>query len=193
MSLVILGGTFNPVHIGHLFLAEEVLTQFGFEKVLLIPSNRPAHKNIEGQITSEQRLDMLRLAVESTPWCVVEPCEIIRGGISYSIDTVRCVLQKYPKQNKPALVIGDDLFEGFMTWKDAPELIQMSRLLVAHRLYSHQLQFKTEHEYINNKILPVSSSEIRQRVSEGKVFRHLVPKNVFEYISDHKLYTGVSS
>jgi nicotinate-nucleotide adenylyltransferase len=183
---VIIGGTFNPVHIGHLMLAEEVRIQEGFEKVVFVPSNKPAHKIVDGT-SVDQRLAMLRLAVQGYE-VILETCELAREGISYSIDTVRYVREHYPLTGRPALVLGDDLFESFSTWKDADELSRQAELLVAHRKYSQVLTSQWPHRYLNNKLIDVSSTEIRQRVRQGLAWKALVPPAVAEYIERLRLY-----
>lgn len=188
MRTVIIGGTFNPVHIGHLFLAEEIRLLGHYQRILFIPSNKPAHKKVAGEVTPHQRMEMLRLAVENLPYIQIEACEIIRGGISYSIDTVRCVYKSYDLEGRPGLLIGDDLFESFHTWKDASELQELADIVVAHRLYPHRLDLDFRHVYIENKILPLSSSEIRERVRCGQAYRHLVPESVYRFIEDNGLY-----
>jgi len=185
---VIIGGTFNPVHMGHLFLAEEIRITEHYDRILLIPSSAPAHKEVKGNVTTAQRLEMLQLAVENLPGLELDPCEISRGGISYSIDTVRAVRASMDLSEKPTLVIGDDLFESFHTWKDADELVRLCDLLVAHRKYAERLDSPYPHRYLENKIIPLSSSELRQRISQGLAYRHLVPEAVFRYIEEHKLY-----
>ena len=186
MRTVVIGGTFNPVHIGHLMLAEEVRLQEGFERVVFVPSNKPAHKIVDGT-TVAQRLDMLRLAVQGYD-VVLETCELARDGISYSIDTVRYVLQHYPLTGRPALVLGDDLFSSFGTWKDAEELSTLAELLVAHRQFEHEVPGEWPHRYLGNKLLDVSSTEIRRRVRAGQAWRALVPPAVAGYIEQHRLY-----
>lgn len=188
MKTVIIGGTFNPVHIGHLFLAEEVRLQTSCERVLLVPSFLPAHKRIDSGVTAEDRLEMLRLAVEPLEGIQVEDCEIRRGGISYSIDTVRTVYRHLQPQDRLGLVIGDDLFETFPTWKDHTALLDLCDLFVAHRLYEKELSFSLPHNYLKNKILPLSSSEIRTRIADRAAFRHLVPEPVYAYIQSRGLY-----
>lgn len=186
MKTLIVGGTFNPVHVGHLMLAEEARLQEGFERVLFIPSNKPAHKIVDGT-TALQRLEMLRLAVQGFS-VDVETCELAREGISYSIDTVRYVRDHYRLDRPPALVLGDDLFESFSTWKDAQELSELAELVVAHRKYADRLVSSFPHRYLNNKLLDISSTEIRDRVRRGMAWRALVPTAVAEYIESHQLY-----
>lgn len=186
MRTVIIGGTFNPVHIGHLMLAEEVRLQEGFEQVVFVPSNKPAHKVVNGT-TVDQRLAMLRLALAGYQ-VTIETCELAREGISYSIDTVRYVLDHYELSGRPALVLGDDLFASFDTWKDAAELSRIAELLVAHRTSAGRLTSVWPHRYLENKLLDVSSTEVRQRVAAGEAWRALVPPAVAAYIEDHGLY-----
>lgn len=186
MRTVIIGGTFNPVHVGHLLLAEEVRVQEGFDQVVFVPSNKPAHKVVDGTTVS-QRLEMLQLAVAGYN-VVLETCELARDGISYSIDTVRYVLAHYRLKGRPALVLGDDLFESFATWKDAAELANLAELLVAHRKYAGQIDSSWPHRYLDNKLVDVSSTEIRERVRSGRAWRSLVPPAVATYIETHHLY-----
>jgi len=183
---VIIGGTFNPVHIGHLMLAEEARVQERFDRVVFVPSNKPAHKNVDGT-TVGQRLDMLKLAVQDSE-VVLETCEMAREGISYSIDTVRYILEHYELSGRPALVLGDDLFESFASWKDAEELSRLSDLLVAHRKYPGNLNSGWPHRYLSNKLIDVSSTEIRSRIRSGMAWKALVPPAVASYIETHHLY-----
>lgn len=191
MKTVIIGGTFNPVHVGHLMLAEEVRLQEGYDRVVFVPSNKPAHKVVDGT-TVDQRLAMLKLAVAGYD-VVLETCELARDGISYSIDTVRYVREHYELTGRPALVLGDDLFESFSTWRDADELARLAELLVAHRRYPHNLTSPYPHRYLNNKLIDLSSTEIRERVRSGRAWRALVPPAVASYIETHGLYLGNSA
>ncbi len=186
MKTLIIGGTFNPLHIGHLFLAEEAVHQEGFERVLFVPSHKPAHKVIEGT-TPEQRLEMLRLGLVGTPW-LIETCELYRDGVSYSIDTVRCVLSQYSLSTKPTLLLGDDLFESFHTWKDAAELAGLVELLVARRHHAKPLTSVWPHKVLDNKLIELSSTEIRHRVQNGRAWRALVTPSIAAYIDQNSLY-----
>ncbi|MDC7124368.1 MAG: nicotinate-nicotinamide nucleotide adenylyltransferase, partial [Spirochaetales bacterium] len=111
IDTVIMGGTFNPVHIGHLHLSEEIRKMFQPERIIIVPSNISAHKKDMDVLSAVHRLEMLKLATEKTD-IIVEECELERLGVSYTIDTVKYIRDKYKLKTKPGLVIGDDLAEG---------------------------------------------------------------------------------
>jgi len=183
-----LGGTFNPVHLGHLYLADDVRLSYDYEKIVFVPANIPAHKEIEEEIGTEQRIEMLKLAVESIPQFVVDTCEIVRGGISYTIDTIRHLASKYNTKEKIGVIIGDDLLEGFSDWKDPDQICKLATLIVAHRNRSSRVSFSYPHQYIDNIVFPLSSSDIRKRIMDGKSVRFLLPDAVWRYIEEHRLY-----
>jgi nicotinate-nucleotide adenylyltransferase len=188
MTLAIFGGTFNPVHVGHLFLAEEVRRRLRYDVVLFVPAYIPVHKEVEIEVGAEHRLAMLEIAVASNPGFRVDDCELRRGGPSYTIDTVREVLERHSVDGKPGLIIGDDLVEGFGSWKDASLLAEMVQLIVGHRTSAEDVQMDFPCVYVDNSLLPVSSSQIRERLGRGEPVRHLVPEAVREYILRHGLY-----
>ncbi len=188
MKTVILGGTFNPPHIGHLFLAEEIARQFGYERVLIVPSFRPSHKEVEGEVSPRDRWEMVVRSCEDSDILVPDDCEIVRGGISYSIDTVESVLKRGDVTGKPGLIIGDDLFRSFPTWKNSGRLLELCDLIVAHRESPQRLDYPYPHRYADNIILPISSTDIRRRVRSGRPWRWLVPPGVYRYIEAKRLY-----
>jgi nicotinate-nucleotide adenylyltransferase len=187
MKAAIIGGTFNPIHIGHLFVAEEVLNELNYEKIIFIPANIPPHKTIAVKINVQQRIKMIKYALKPYKNYIYDECEIDRGGISYTVDTVDYIKKKY-KIEKLGYILGDDLVKEFYTWKNATELSERADLIVVHRLYKEELDFKYKHKYINNYILRISSSEIRSRIASGKSVRFLLTKDVFNYININKLY-----
>jgi len=188
VTIAVLGGAFNPIHNGHLFLAEELVREAGFSQVIFVPSNISAHKQMAPGATAEDRLEMCRLAVSSCPYFIVDDCELRRGGVSYMIDTIIELEAHYRVKDKLTLVLGDDLVEGFANWKEATELARRTRLLVVRRLQLEFPKFNFEHDCFANRLFPLSSSEIRQRLKEGRAVRFLLPEKVYEYIEDRGLY-----
>lgn len=187
MKAAVIGGTFNPIHIGHLLLAEEVLNEFDYEKIIFVPANIPPHKTIKNNIDKKHRLKMTKFAVKNSRDFIMDPCEIERGGISYTIDTVKYISEKY-NINKPGYILGDDLIKDFYTWRDAEKLSSIADLIVARRKYKENINFKYKHKNLNNLMLPISSSEIRKRIILGKPVRFLLTKDVLNYINKNNLY-----
>jgi nicotinate-nucleotide adenylyltransferase len=189
VKTVILGGTYNPVHIGHLYLAEEVRQQFGYEQVIFIPSNIPAHKDNDPCTDPEHRLEMLNAATEKSD-IIVDDCEIRRGGISYTYKTLEDLRGRYSIEGTPGMVIGDDLVKGLPEWKRWDFLHSKIDLIIAHRLYRERVECEYSHRYVDNLVLPISSRDIRTRVMKGKAFRYLVPEAVYTIIMREGLYLG---
>jgi nicotinate-nucleotide adenylyltransferase len=192
VRIAILGGSFNPVHIAHLALAESVHCALGYDLVLLVPASIPPHKALASGATAEDRIAMLKLAIADASFLVVEECEIDRGGVSYTIDTVSYLEEKYRDrlEGKIGLVIGEDLVAGFDTWKDAPVLAERTDVIVARRPSKgdRPATFPYRHAALDNALLPISSSSIREAVRHGKGWRYLVPDGVYRYIVEHTLY-----
>ena len=188
MKAAIFGGTFNPVHIGHLFIADEVLKTLAYDTVFFVPANIPAHKAMTGGIGTADRLRMLEAAVEPYSEFKVETCEIDRGGVSFSIDTVRHMIGAHGLSAKPGFILGDDLIEGFPKWKNADRLADESNLIVARRGSEAHRPFPYPHLYIRNPLLTISSSMVRERIRKGIAYRFLVPHSVWIYIESKGLY-----
>ena len=190
MDTIIIGGSFNPLHIGHLYLAEEAYVQFRCRSVYLVPSNISAHKTDKTAIEPDIRLEMVRRVIEDIPWLHLEDCEIKRGGVSYSIDTVKEMKEKYELNEKPGLVVGDDLIKDFHMWKDYASLLEEVQLIVAHRRYKREIEVPYPHCYLDNTVIPISSSTIREHIKKGLAFRFLIPERVYTFIQTNNLYSS---
>ena len=188
MKFALLGGTFNPIHNGHLFIAEEVLLSLGYDRIIFIPAYKPAHKSIDQKDDPEKRLAMARLALEGRKEFILEDCEIRRQGTSYTMETIDYILDTYPVEGKPGLIIGDDLVAGFSEWKMVDRLRSTVKIIIAHRKKKEKIPFSGDHQYVDNFLLPVSSSEIRRRIRERQAFRYLLPECVYEYICRENTY-----
>lgn len=129
----ILGGTFNPVHLGHLVAAEEVGEEFALERVCLIPGNLPSHKGHDEVIPAFHRLKMAQLAAASNPRLEVLALEIERGGVSYTIETLGSLSRIYPEGTEFYFIVGQDVFKDIATWRDVPGLFRSTHFVVVQR------------------------------------------------------------
>ena len=183
----VLGGTFNPIHIGHLMIAQIVLEKFGLDKVIFVPAYLPPHKSGRNLIAAEHRLRMVRLAIRGNRHFEVSAFEIVKGGKSYSVDTVQYFRRRYPGV-KLCFIIGSDHIAKLHTWKNIQDIVKIVSFIAVYRP-----GFKTIRSQIRVKsmIIPsvhTSSSDIRRRLVAGKTVKHLIPENVLRYIRKHKLY-----
>jgi len=188
---IIIGGTFNPVHIGHMHLAEEAAREFDAERVFIVPSYLPAHKDSKKILSPLHRLAMLEIACRNTNM-TIETCEIERGGISYSIDTIRYIRKKYNLSDRPGLLIGDDLSAKFYKWKNPDEIASEAKIIIAFRDFAEDNGFPYEYRRLDNLMINISSSGIRKRIHDGRACRYLMPGGVYEYIVENKLYGEVN-
>ncbi|AGT27725.1 nicotinate (nicotinamide) nucleotide adenylyltransferase [Borrelia miyamotoi] len=186
MRIAILGGTYNPVHIGHMFLAKEIEHFLNVDKIIFIPTHKPVHKRIES-ISVKDRIEMLKLAIQHESKMFVDECDIVNGGITYTVDTIACIKNKYI-YDEIYLIIGDDLFKDFDSWKNPEVIVESVNLVIVHRIYNEEIISQFKHTYINNKIFPISSSEIRSRIEKGLPVDYLLPFDVLQYIKNNNLY-----
>lgn len=185
MKIGILGGTFNPPHIGHLILAQEVKQELNLDKILFIPTNIPPHKNRD-KVDARRRLNMVRLAVKGNDCFEVFDAEIKRGGVSYTIDTVEGLKKKFLKDDF-YLIIGSDLANNLSTWKNSDELKKLIKIAVVRR-EKYPLNRKDNFIVLDITQIDISSSQIRELVHKGCAIKYLVRDNVAEYIRKHNLY-----
>lgn len=182
----ILGGNFNPVHVAHLVVADQVQQQLGLDKVYLMPTCLPPHVDPKKTIDSVHRLAMLELAVDGNPNLAVEPIELMRKGKSYTYDTMRILTQSNPDTDY-YFIIGGDMVEYLSTWYKIDSLVEMIHFVGVHRpSYGGESPYPII--WVDVPQMAISSSLIRQKVKLDNSFRYLVPESVRQYIQEKGLY-----
>lgn len=187
MRIAVLGGTFNPPHFGHLFFANEVRRELGYDKIIFVPSNLSAHKQNDQRITSRDRINMLELALKGCTWAEISDCDLKRGGVTRTIDTLEDIEKNYKFEGKPGFIIGDDLVEGFSNWK-SPDLVSKKSDIIVGCRSGSSFVLDYPHKVIHNRQFPLSSSEIRERVFNNIDIDFLLPRDVVSYIEKNGLY-----
>lgn len=189
MKIGLFGGTFDPVHLGHLQLAQSARIQFSLDKVIFVPASQPPHKQEIPFLTPAwDRYEMVRLAIEGNRSLELSDCELQRKGISYTFDTLCEFEKKYPAAEF-FLILGKDAFEGLDTWHRAAELKKKFRFLVAKRETSDVSASEGARvEWLQMPLCPISASGIRAAVGRGENVEDYLPPRVTQYILAHKLY-----
>lgn len=183
----ILGGTFNPVHIGHLAIADTVRDRLKLDHVIFIPSFWPPHKSRRGILSVELRLKMLRKAVESYPEYSVCDFEAKRQGKSFTINTIHYLKTIYPNA-KFYFIIGSDMLNGLSKWKSIDVLSQMMTFVAIQRKGFERVVTDYKVKFLPVLNLGISSSYIRQSIRKQYSVRHLLPENVYKFILKKNLY-----
>lgn len=218
MKIAVYGGSFNPIHCGHLTVADETLS-LGYDKVLFVPTFIAPHKQLSASVSPSSRLAMLEAAISDNPNFEVEPCEIQRGGVSYTIDTIRFLMDKYKGKidGKLGLVMGQEIAAEFYKWKEPDEIASLCDIIIASRqnlgdkrsvaaankprgdyiggvdangqfMDVDKKRFVWPYTELKNVIVPISSTDIRNRILQKKSWRYLLPQAVYEYIVTNRLY-----
>lgn len=196
----IVGGSFDPVHLGHLIVAQDALERLELTEVLFIPAAIPPHKKHVRQVAAEHRINMLKLVTEPDLRFTTSDIEIQRGGVSYTIDTVQTLQEQIPDAEW-TLIVGSDTLVDLHTWYRIDELLDLcnvatfvrpgeSRVDEIERKVGLPDRYKKrllEH-LVDAHQVDISSTEIRMRVAEGLGIRYLVPPEVEMYIYEHGLY-----
>lgn len=188
MKVGILGGTFNPIHIGHLILAEEAHFKLKLDKLVFVPSFMPPHKSSSEVISAKDRLEMVRLAVADNPAFEVSTFEIDSKKRSYSIDTLKEFRGIYGEDAQLCFITGSDSLKDLFSWKNINDIFKISKFIVANRPGYPIKDVPKEVDTVVITPIEVSSEDIRKRLTEGRSIRYLVPEKVRKYILDHKLY-----
>jgi nicotinate-nucleotide adenylyltransferase len=215
MKIGLFGGTFDPIHWGHLRSAEEVSETYGLDRVYFVPASIPPHKSGRTTTPARDRLKMVRLAVARNPRFAVSTVELARPGLSYSIDTIRQFSEKLGRSDSLYFIIGLDAFRDIGTWKDFKELFPLCNFIVTSRpgskerdplkgtgvavkkLFCYDFRRKNYRHRSGTRIyfieltdIAISASEIRALVLKGKSIRYLVPSAVEKYIKRRGLYAS---
>lgn len=213
MRIGIFGGTFNPIHLGHLRAAEEVRERFDLERVIFIAAAVPPHKEVEGGIRGEHRMEMVRVAISGNPYFSPSDIELKRPGKSYSIGTIKFFGERYGSDLEMFFILGMDAFLEIGTWKSFQELFSLCHFIVMTRpgfdkpssatilppeiadafvydegggRFIHRNGYSIYLQGVT--FLDISSTKIRERVSKGRSVRYLLPREVERYIKRHHFY-----
>ncbi|MDD5595321.1 MAG: nicotinate-nucleotide adenylyltransferase [Candidatus Omnitrophica bacterium] len=187
MKIGILGGTFNPIHLGHLILAEEVREKLGLDKVIFVPTFLPPHKDNSDIAQAIDRLKMIEIAIKANKYFIVSDVEIKRNGRSYTIDTINA-LKKVYANDELYFITGSDLLKYLEEWKDLNEIIKMVKFVVATRPGYPLEKIPSYISTVAIRAVDISAFEIRSCIKQNTSFRYLVPDGVFKYITKRKLY-----
>ena len=193
----IFGGTFNPIHFGHLMICEYLKEELGLDKVIFIPTGNPPHKSLD--VSAIDRYNMVKLAISSNPDFEISDIETNRVNLSYTVDTI-IELKKIYKNQKVFFLIGLDTLFQLKTWRKIEELSREIEFVVALRPkyidideINRELKFLRENygtivEIIHTPLYEISSTELRTRIRDEKSVRYLIPNNVVNYIKESGFY-----
>ncbi|QDU62767.1 Nicotinate-nucleotide adenylyltransferase [Planctomycetes bacterium Pan216] len=200
--LGILGGSFDPIHLGHLILGERAVESLSLDRLLFVPASIPPHKQDEHLSAADQRLELVQLAVAGNPNFEVSDIEMKRGGPSYTADTLEALTEDFPK-HELVLILGADMVMNLPTWHRPEQIVRLARIAAARRPDTTRIDFSsleglfspdqldwTASNLIEMPAIGISSTEIRERCAAGRSIRYLVPAPVDSYIRAHELYRG---
>ncbi|RCX16924.1 nicotinate-nucleotide adenylyltransferase [Anaerobacterium chartisolvens] len=195
----IAGGTFNPIHYGHLILAENVREIFHLDKVIFIPSGVPPHKNTLEVASARHRLNMVKLAVESNPFFDVSDMEIERAGYTYTVDTLLYLKNLYGEDSRLFFITGADVILDLHTWKDYRRVFTLCEFIATVRPGYEEEKFQNRLDFLKEEygaainlvkapLIEISSTAIRERIVCGKSIKYMVPEAVEGYVVENRLY-----
>jgi nicotinate-nucleotide adenylyltransferase len=188
----LIGGTFDPIHIGHLVIAEEALDRLALRTVVFVPAARPPHKREDAVTPVEDRLEMVRLAIEGNPRLSLSDIEARRPSLSYTIETVRELRATFGEEEL-LFIMGADSLVQFLTWKDPGGLLSTCTFVVVPRqgadVENVAPEVRARVRLLDMPLIGISSRDIRERVRLGRTIRYLVPAKVQAFIEKKKLYS----
>lgn len=191
------GGSFNPPHIGHLQLANAFIDELNLDRLLLIPAFVPPHKSGLNMAPPEHRLNMCRILESYNPKIRTSDIEILRGGSSYTVDTLKQLKKLYPN-SELFLIVGADMYMSLQSWRQPEEICSMAKICTVSRnaddinqLENHSRfleRFGCKSIILKNRVMTVSSTQVRSSVKDGRSIKELVLPEVYAYICDNGLY-----
>ena len=184
----VFGGTFNPPHMGHLVIAERARAAASLDRVLFVPAALPPHKLGRSIVSPQHRLAMVRLAISGNRFFQVSDIEVRKGGISYTVDTLRLLAQTMPHAEL-YLILGGDSVAEYQSWKEPSEIRGLATLLMYPRETMDRMPVAGV-ELLTGPLIGISSTEIRGKVARGESIRYLVPDSVARYIRSRRLYVN---
>lgn len=193
MNICLFGGTFDPPHIGHLIIAESILSDLDIDKIIFIPSSIPPHKPLHSYSSASSRVEMLQISIKGTPAFQISDIELNRPGASYSVDTIKQIKSQMSLSKEELyFVIGSDSLVEFQTWKNPHEILSLAQVIIAPRpSFTKDMvkpEFLEQVQFLDTPQIDISSSMIRERVREKKSIRYYVIPEVLEYIQEKRLY-----
>ena len=187
----VFGGTFDPPHLGHLIVAQDITEELGLDRMLVVPAGEPPHKPEPPRAHAEVRARMVEAAVAGHPRLRASRIEVERGGPSYTVDTLRALRAQAPEDDL-FLVIGSDQLRAFASWRAPQEVARLAQLVVMARggvgPEAGPPSIDVEYETVPVTRVDISSTEVRRRISQGRSVRYWVPGRVLEIIRQEKLY-----
>jgi nicotinate-nucleotide adenylyltransferase len=193
--LGVFGGTFDPVHVGHLGAVRAVQESLGLDLVLFVPATRPRLRAASPAASIDDRVAMVRLAIQELPWAGLSMVDAVRPGPAYSVDTLHDLQEANPGANL-FLIVGSGSLPTLTDWKDARRLVTMATLVCVGRPGGTRPDELPERHpgrhalYVEGPMIPVSATEVRRRLAEGASIEAMVPGAVVRYIEDHRLYVA---
>lgn len=198
MNLGIFGGTFDPVHVGHMIVAGRVKEQVGLDRIMFIPAGDPWLKQDRKISEARHRFEMTRLAIDGDNRFEISSVELNRSGPTYTVRTIETLRNLYGNTTELFLILGMDALASIASWYEPRRLLKLSKIVAVERPGFENLDWASigaideaavrEATVIRGPRIGISSTHVRERVSQSRSIRHLVPRAVEEYISEHKLY-----
>ncbi|MFH1622697.1 MAG: nicotinate-nucleotide adenylyltransferase [Candidatus Omnitrophota bacterium] len=187
MRIGIFGGTFNPIHFGHLVLAEQAYEKLNLDKVIFIPSYFPPHKDVPNIVSATHRYKMVSLAIQGNPRFKISDIEIKRKGRSFLIDTLRQLSKIYPK-SELYFISGSDVSNQISKWNSIEEIFSLAKFVLAKRPGYRLKRYNRGISVISITELDISSSLVRRKIKLGQSIHYLMPLRVIKYIKEKRLY-----